>query len=92
MNGAPKVSTWLEESPYILETIDRSEPPAGCTGSNWYRYTIVQGTNKIVGYRQGNRRDVTDDTRNTVRELNERRAGRKGRVNLTPSPRQARKT
>lgn len=90
MPGYPRINTSLEDFPYKLVGIDRAEAPDGGTGKNWYRYTIIQGSNKIVGYRQGSRRTVTDETKLTVKELNERRAGRKGRVNLTPSPRASR--
>ncbi len=45
-------------------------------GYDWHCYVIVQGINTIHGYRQGNLRAVT---------LNERRLGKRGRVNLVPT-------
>ena len=35
---------------YVLTSLDRSEAPSDTEGDDWYRYTISQGDNEIVGY------------------------------------------
>ena len=70
---------------YRLEHIEKAGTPEGCAGKDWFRYTITQGVNKITGYKQGSQRAVTKSVKEIVFELNERRAGKKSRVHLTPS-------
>jgi hypothetical protein len=64
--------------PFWLAAIERTEPPAGAAGKNWYRYTIRQGVNSINGYLQGNVTGVKHTAEQIVGQLNERRAGRWG--------------
>jgi hypothetical protein len=71
-----KVSSQPE--PFRLVSIDRTDPPAGAIGKNWYRYTIRQGTNAINGYLQGTATGVRHTAEQIVGQLNERRAGRWG--------------
>ena len=61
----------------------RSETPPGAEGGDWHRYEIVQGKNKIKGYRRGSREDVTEAVSEIAARLNERRSGKRGRVKLT---------
>ena len=77
---------------YELEAIEKASAPDGGTGTDWFRYTIIQGQNTITGYRQGSQRTVTKAVKDIVIELNERRGGKKGRVHLTPSRKSAAKT
>ena len=72
--------------PYEIVSVQRAEPPPGLEGSNWYRYVITQGSNTINGCRQGNLNAVTLAVEEIVVQLNERRMGKRGRVNLVPSP------
>lgn len=72
--------------PYEIVSIKRSEPPSGMEGSDWYRYEIIQGDNRIHGYRSGNRKNVTRAVEGIVAQLNERRSGKRGRVQFIPSP------
>lgn len=67
---------------YEIESVVSAEPPTGMEGSDWYCYTIVQGTNKIVGYRQGSLSSVTTAVEENVNLLNERRRGKRGRAQL----------
>lgn len=71
-----KVSAQPE--PFRLVAIERTEPPAGASGKNWYRYTIRQGANAINGYLQGTATAVKHTAEQIVGQLNERRAGRWG--------------
>ena len=71
------------DDPYEVVSVRRSETPPGAEGSDWHRYEIVQGKNKIKGYRQGTREDVTEAVTEIAARLNERRAGKRGRVKLT---------
>ena len=64
--------------PFRLAAIERTDPPAGAAGKNWYRYTIRQGANAINGYLQGNATGVKHAAEQIVGQLNERRAGRWG--------------
>ena len=72
--------------PYEIVSVQRAEPPPGLEGSDWYRYVITQGSNTIKGCRQGNLRAVTLAVEEIVLQLNERRLGKRGRVNLVPTP------
>ncbi len=72
--------------PYEIVSVQRAEPPPGLEGSDWYRYVITQGSNTINGCRQGNLRAVTLAVEEIVVQLNERRLGKRGRVNLVPTP------
>ncbi len=73
------------DHPYELLSVRESAPPTGSEGSGWYSYQISQGTNTITGYRQGTRKAIEADLRETVVALNERRSPRRGRVQLTQS-------
>lgn len=72
--------------PYEIVSVQRAEPPPGLEGSDWYRYVITQGSNTINGCRQGNLNAVTLAVEEIVVQLNERRLGKRGRVNLVPTP------
>ena len=67
---------------YEIESVSPAEPPQGMDGTNWHCYIIVQGTNKIRGFRQGNRKAVMAAVEEIVTQLNERRGGKRGRVHV----------
>ncbi len=67
-----------QPEPFRLVAIERTEPPDGAAGKNWYRYTIRQGANAINGYLQGTQTAVKHSAEQIVGQLNERRAGRWG--------------
>ncbi len=71
---------------YEIVSVRRAEPPRGAEGSDWHRYVIAQGTNTINGWRQGNLEAVTRVVEEFVTQLNERHLGKRGRVNLVPTP------
>ncbi len=72
--------------PYEIVSVQRAEPPPGGKGSSWYRYVIAHGTATIDGCRQGSLKDVTGAVEEIVAQLNDRRLGKRGRVNLVPTP------
>lgn len=73
--------------PYEIVSVKRADTPPGMEGKDWYKYVIAQGsTNTINGHRQGNLKAVTRAVEEIVGQLNERRLGKRGRVNLVPTP------
>lgn len=71
----------IEEN-YKVVSVQPTEPPSDMDGTNWHSYVIVQGTNTIRGYRQGSLSSVKKAVKDLVFLLNERRAGKRGRVHL----------
>lgn len=80
------VTPQLIGHPYEIVSVLRADPPPGGEGTGWHRYVICQGNNTIQGYRQGNLKTVTKAVEENVALLNERRLGKRGRVNLVPTP------
>ncbi len=73
--------------PYEIVSVRRAKPPPGGKGSNWYRYVIAfEGTNTIHGCRQGGLKVVTRAVEEIVAQMNQRHSGKRGRVNLVPTP------
>ena len=79
-------ATASKGDPYEIMSIKPSEPPSGFDGSNWFKYEIAQGGNVILGYRAGNKQSVTTAVKTIVVQLNERRLGKRGRVQFIPTP------
>lgn len=71
---------------YEIVSVLRAEPPSGAEGTDWHRYVIAQGTNTINGHRRGNLKTVRRAVEEIVAQLNERRLGKRGRVNLVSTP------
>lgn len=69
----------------MLLSIVAVDAPPGCTGTNWLRYQIRQGTNVIDGYRRGTASSVRAHADTVILALNERRTVKRGRVDL-PAP------
>ena len=72
--------------PYRLVLIQRTAPPAGARGSNWYFYEIAQGTNIIHGYRQGRLKAVKLLVEENIVLLNARQLGKRGNAHLRQNP------
>ncbi len=68
--------------PYKLKLIQRTAPPTGARGSNWYFYEIAQGDNTIHGYRQGSLEAVTISVEENIALLNQRQLGKRGNAHL----------
>jgi len=75
----------MNDENYEIESVSPTKPPSDMEGTNWYCYIIVQGRNKIRGYRQGNDKGVRSAVEEIVLQLNERRVGKRGRVHLAMS-------
>ena len=73
------------ENGFRLVSIRSTPAPSGSAGHDWFAYCIAQGTNLINGYRRGDLADVTVGIENIVAALNERRVGKRGRVDLKPN-------
>jgi len=71
--------------PFAVGNIESIEPPVEGAGKFWCRYTIVQGSNTITGYRQGGVKAVKKAVGEIVADMNQRRMGKRGRVHLTSS-------
>jgi hypothetical protein len=72
----------LAEESFQIVSVQPTKPPPDAQGSDWHCYVIVQGTNTIHGYRQGNLGVVTSAVEEIVAQLNDRRIGKRGRVHL----------
>ncbi|MFP3874378.1 MAG: hypothetical protein ACLFQT_12065 [Thiohalophilus sp.] len=62
-------------SRYALVSIEKSPPPQGQSGDNWYRYEIAGGAATIVGYRRGTLGETRVVARECVMHLNTQLAG-----------------
>jgi hypothetical protein len=71
------------DEPFELVSVQKASAPQGSEGSDWFSYTISQGTNRITGYRQGNLSLVKESLQELIVGLNERRSPKRGRVQLT---------
>lgn len=74
----------LEDEPFTLKSLAKSQPPEGVDSSNWHRYVITQGQNTIVGHVQGSHAAAQRAVTEIIDRLNERRRGKTGRVHLSP--------
>jgi hypothetical protein len=77
---------------FVLRSLERAASPEGSEGADWFRYQIVQGQNVVSGHRRGSVGDVRTYVEGIVTALNDRRALKRGRVNLvneTTQPRSA---
>ena len=83
--STPAASGGAIENGFRIVSIRSAAAPSGSAGQDWYAYCIAQGTNLINGYRRGDLADVTVGVENIVAALNERRVGKRGRVDLKPS-------
>jgi hypothetical protein len=79
----PSPADTLDDA-YRIVAIHRANAPTGSVGRDWHMYRIAQGANLITGYRRGEAAAVTADVEKIVAALNERRHGRRGRVDLRP--------
>ena len=77
------------EDAYRLLAIEPTKAPDDSGGKDWFTYRISQGENSIRGYKRGSREVVTAEVEQIVVSLNERRGVRRGRVDLTTTPKPA---
>ncbi len=74
-------------SAFHIVSIRSTRAPTGNAGHDWFTYCIAQGPNQINGYRRGDLANVTFEVERIVAALNERRGGKRGRVELKPNRR-----
>lgn len=60
---------------YEVNQVIKAEAPAGCEGSDWYRYEIKGERNSITGYARGSLRKVTKYAQEQAVNLNARSGG-----------------
>ena len=60
------------ESLFIIECIEKSDPPKNMAGNNWYRYIVRQNKRKITGFKTGTLKSVTEHVESFTEGLNER--------------------
>ena len=60
------------ESLFIIECIEKCDPPNNMTGNNWYRYIVKQNKRKITGFKTGTLKSVTEHVEIFTEGLNER--------------------
>ena len=71
------------EIEYNVLSVEKSDPPTGMDGANWYRYIIGRGTSTMVGSRRGTLKQVTEHANTLASDLNER-SGRNGKSLWAP--------
>ena len=59
---------------YPVTSIEKTDPPPGEEGSEWYEYVIGEGASAITGKRAGSKRAVTLYAKEFVANLDERSA------------------
>ena len=72
-----------DKEAFRLVAIRHAGPPEGCVGRDWLIYEIVQGNNRITGYRRGTLASATTEVEKIVLGLNDRRGPTPAK--LTPS-------
>lgn len=63
------------KSRFIIECIEKSDPPKDMTGDYWYRYVVRQNKRKITGFKAGTLESVTEHVEIFTEGLNERSGG-----------------
>ena len=61
-------------SRFIIECIEKSDPPKDMSGDYWYRYIVRQDKRKITGFMAGTLESVTEHVEFFTEGLNERSA------------------
>jgi len=59
-------------SKFPVTSIEKTDPPAGETGGEWYEYIIGIGSSEIKGKRSGSLKAVTAYVKEYAENLNER--------------------
>ena len=59
---------------YRVESVEKTDPPAGMPEGNWYRYVISEGESKIEGFQPGSLYTVTQHAETFADDLNARAA------------------
>lgn len=57
---------------FIIESIEKTEPPSGMTKGDWFAYTLTNQSAPISGVRSGTLKSVTSYLEEYVENLNAR--------------------
>ena len=74
---------------YHVISVDKTTPPEGLPGKNWYRYVIGYGNKTIDGSKPGTLQNVTKHAENVAQALNDR--SNSSRSAYAPKPNQRKK-
>lgn len=74
MDTNTSTQTKLKKPRFIIQSIEKSNPPKGMPDGSWYRYIVGQDGSKITGYKKGSLRSVTKHVEDFIENLNERSA------------------
>jgi hypothetical protein len=58
--------------PYELLEVEKVDSPAGAAGDDWHRYVLVRRASRIIGFRRGSLREVTEYARGCIEAFNDR--------------------
>jgi hypothetical protein len=64
---------------YQVETIEKTSPPDGVTGGDWYRYVLKSGNSVMEGKKSGTLKQVTLHADELVEQINSRNSWGKNR-------------
>lgn len=77
-------SKLLKDIDYKVVSVEKTDPPEGADGGNWYRYVVGRGdSSSLVGSRRGTLKQVTEHAETLADDLNAR-SGRKGKSVWAP--------
>lgn len=60
------------ETCYEVVTVEKTNPPEGANGGNWYRYVIELEGQSIVGNRRGTLKQVTEYAKECAENMSNR--------------------
>ena len=64
----------IGERLFKVTSVEKTDPPEGATGDNWFQYTIGEGDSAITGKRAGSMTSVRKHAREFAKNLNQRSA------------------
>lgn len=59
---------------FTVTSIEKTDPPPGAQGGEWYEYVVGTGTSAITGRRSGSRKEVAKYVEEYAGNLNQRSA------------------
>ncbi len=62
----------LDVRKFPVTSIEKTDPPKGVTGGEWYEYVIGHGTSEIKGKRSGTLKSVTAYVKEYAENLDQR--------------------
>ena len=68
----------MSEVQYLVKTVEKTAPPAGCDGDDWCRYVLQRGSSELVGQRRGTIKQVTRYAEELANDVNSRTGSSSG--------------